>query len=59
VPCWHESFGSPAGSESPVALRPVLADGLPLSGGRTLVACFIGSFQRNFNSLRYWLDSGA
>src|SRR3954468_21254501 len=25
----HESFGSPAGSESPVALRPVLADGLP------------------------------
>ena len=26
---WHESFGSPASSESPVALRPVLADGLP------------------------------
>src|SRR5215208_4061604 len=28
------SFGSPAGSESPVALRPVLAEGLPLSGRR-------------------------
>src|SRR6478609_7268717 len=28
----HESFGSPAGSWSPVALRPVLANGLPLSG---------------------------
>src|SRR4051794_41486384 len=29
------SFGNPARSESSVALRPVLADGLPLSGSRT------------------------
>src|SRR5687767_6970553 len=32
-----DPFGGPAGSESPVALRPVLADGLPLSGRRRLV----------------------
>ena len=37
VPCQHESFGSPAGSESPVALRPALADGLPFREARTLL----------------------
>src|SRR5262245_27392003 len=31
----HESFGSPAGSVSPVALRPALADGLPFREART------------------------
>jgi hypothetical protein len=33
----HESFGSPAGSVSPVALRAVLANGLPLSGDKNLL----------------------
>ena len=33
----HESFGSPASSESPVALRPALADGLPFREARTLL----------------------
>ena len=36
MPYVARSFGSPAGSESSVALRPVLADGLPLSGRRDL-----------------------
>src|SRR3954447_4473706 len=35
APWRHASFGSPAGSGSPVALRPTLADGLPLSGSGT------------------------
>ena len=51
VPPWHESFGSPASSESPVALRPALADGLPFREARTsccpsCIGTAAGSFTR-------------
>ena len=55
------SFGNPASSVSPVALRPVLADGLPLSGSGTC-APVIGrsaeTFTQGGEALRYWSRRG-